>query len=115
MLKSLVIAGALAAACASAIAQSFSQRSIDTAILPDLIPGKNACLDPGALATHACEPVAAIVRSIKPAARGDRSVISTTDVLQLCGAHGIRDVVCGMAALIELRFSREPCWRTNKC
>ena len=113
MLKSVVIIGALAVSV-TANAQSFSQRSIDTAILPDLMPGKNACLEPGALVTHACEPVAALLQSIKPAP-GDRAVISTADVLQLCGAHDIRDVVCGMAALIELRYRREPCWRTNKC
>jgi hypothetical protein len=115
MLKSVVIIGALAAASAPANAQSFSQRTIDTAILPDLMPGKNACLAPGALTTRACEPVAALLQSIRPAPPGDRAVISTADVLQLCGAHDIRDVVCGMAALIELRYRREPCWQTNKC
>jgi hypothetical protein len=110
MIKSAVIIGVLMAASVAVNAQSFSQRTIDTAILPDLMPGKNSCLEPGALSTHACEPVAALLQSIKPAPQGDRAVISTADVLQLCGAHNIRDVVCGMAALIELRYRREPCW-----
>ena len=67
------------------------------------------------LSTHACEPVAALLRAIKPAPDGDKAVISTAAVLQLCGAHKVHDVVCGMAALIELRYHREPCWLNNKC
>jgi len=110
----LVIISGLALSV-SANAQSFSQRTVDTAILPDLIPGENSGLEPGALSARACEPVAALLQSIRPAPAGDRAVISTADVLQLRGAHKIRDVVCGMAALIELRYHREPCWLTNKC
>jgi hypothetical protein len=115
MIKLLIVAGILAATSVPVNAQTFSQRSIDSAILPDLAPGKNACLEPNMLSTHACEPVAALLRAIKPAPAGDKAVISTADVLQLCGARSIRDVVCGMAALIELRYRREPCWQTNKC
>jgi hypothetical protein len=86
VIKSLVIISGLALSV-SANAQSFSQRTIDTAILPDLIPGENSCLEPGALSARACEPVAALLQSIKPVPAGDRAVISTADVLQLCGAH----------------------------
>jgi hypothetical protein len=116
MIKLIIMGSAVAVGIAlSASAQTFSERTIDTAILPDLMPGKNSCLEPGALSTHACEPVAALLKAIKPAPAGDRAVISTADVLQLCGAHDIRDVVCGMAALIELRYRRVPCWDNNKC
>lgn len=115
MIKVLIVVGVLATASFAASAQTFSQHTIDTAILPDLVPGKNACLEPNMLSTHVCEPVAALLRAIKPVPSGDKAVISTADVLQLCGAHDIRDVVCGMAALIELRYHREPCWQTNKC
>ena len=48
-------------------AQTFStQEEIDTALLPDLAPGHNSCLDRYALATHACQPVAALARPIVP-------------------------------------------------
>jgi hypothetical protein len=45
MIKSLVVIGALAASV-SADAQTFSQRAIDTSILPDLMPGRNFAWSP---------------------------------------------------------------------
>jgi hypothetical protein len=99
----------------TADAQTFSKQTIDTSLLPDLMPGRNSCLDRAALASHMCEPVAALVRAIEPPPAADRAVVSAADVLQLCGAHGIRDVVCGTAALLELRYHRVPCWENNKC
>jgi hypothetical protein len=71
-----------------------SQRTIDISLLPDLVPGHNSCLDRAALTTHACQPVAALLQSIVPAPTTERAVVSAADVLQLCGAHNIRDVVC---------------------
>jgi hypothetical protein len=96
-------------------AQTFSQRTIDTSLLPDLVPGRNSCLNRDVLATHVCQPVAALVQSIVPPPTTERAVISAADVLQLCGAHDIRDVVCGVATLLELRYHRIPCWQNNKC
>jgi hypothetical protein len=96
-------------------AQTFSRRTIDTSLLPDLVPGHNSCLDRDALTTHACQPVAALLQSIVPPPTTERAVVSAADVLQLCGAHNIRDVVCGVATLLELRYQRVPCWQNNKC
>lgn len=99
----------------SAEAQTFSKRTIDTSLLPNLVPGRNSCLEPGALGTRACEPVLALLQSVVPPPSTERAVLSAADVLQLCGAHNIRDVVCGMATLLELRYHRVPCWNNNKC
>ena len=85
MIKLLIIVGALAAASFAAAAQTFSRHTVDTATLPDLVPGKNACLEPNMLSTHVCEPVVALLRAIQPAPAGEKAVISTADVLQLAG------------------------------
>ena len=108
-----VVVAAGIAVCAGA--QTFSPQTIDTGLLPDLVPGHNACLDRDMLATHACQPVATLLRAIEPPPAGDRAVVSTADVLQLCGAHNVRDSVCGIAALLELRYHSIPCWASNKC
>lgn len=95
--------------------QTFSHRTIDTSLLPDLMPGQNVCLDRKMLGTHVCEPVAALVQSIQPPPPGERAVLLASDVLQLCGAHNLRDVVCGAAALLELKYHSVPCWNQNRC
>ncbi len=115
MTKLIVSLAALAALAFSATAQTFSQSTIDTALLPDLVPGRNICLDRAELATPVCEPIAALFRAIKPPPPTDRAVVSAAAVMQLCGAHNIRDVICGEAALLELRYHRVPCWKSNRC
>lgn len=115
MIKHVAVVAAVLGVALSANAQGFSQQTVDTGILPNLMPGHNACLDRGTLGSHMCEPVAALLRAVEPPPAGDRPVISAAAVLQLCGAHNIRDAVCGMAALLELRYRRVPCWQENKC
>jgi hypothetical protein len=104
---------ALLLAATGVSAQTFSKATIDTSLLPDLL--NNDCLKRDAITTHVCEPIAAMLKAIVPAPTGDHAVISTTDVIQLCAAHNIKDVVCGMAALLEFRYHRVPCWDLNKC
>ena len=43
--------------------------------------------------------------------------ISNTDVLQLCAAHDIKDVICDEARQIEMKRHKPGtrCWETNKC
>ncbi len=115
MIKFVVLSVLLTGMTFSVGAQTFSQNTIDTSLLPDLVPGRNSCLDRAALETQACQPVVALLRSIVPPPPTERAVLSAADVLQLCGAHNVRDVICGVAALLELRYHRVPCWQNNKC
>jgi hypothetical protein len=84
MIKLIVCSAVAAAASLAASAQTFSQRTIDIGLLPDLMPGHNGCLSRDALTTHACEPLAALLRAIVPPPAEDRAVVSATAVLQLC-------------------------------
>ena len=45
----------------------------------------------------------------------DQAMIPASDVLQLCGAHAIKDVVCDEARRLERKYHNPPCWETNKC
>ena len=88
---------------------------IDTALLPTLAPG-SVCLRPGNLGSHACEPIAALVKEAPTLARTNDDTLRASDVIELCGAHDIHDVVCGEAAALELHYHpRDPCWTQNKC
>lgn len=113
--RMISIAALAVAGVSAANAQTFSKQMIDTNGLADFQPGSNACTDPDALQSHACQPWLPLIKAIEPPPASERAVVSAAAVLQLCGAHNIKDVVCGEATLLELRFHKMPCWENNKC
>lgn len=114
-IKSIATVLTITTALSGAVqAQTFAGPVVDSSLLADL-GNNNACLDKEQINKPVCRPVAAALAAVRPAPATERAVMSVTEIVQLCAAHAIRDVICGEASLLEFKYHREPCWLLNKC